>query len=46
MGPDLLFGRLVERGAIGQDRVQRRKGRSVWGRKVMGSVWEVLLWSS
>ena len=30
MGPDLLFSRLVERGAISQDRVQRRKSRFIW----------------
>ena len=45
MGPDFLFGRLVEGGAIGQDREQKRKSKSVWGRKVMSSVWNVLLWS-
>lgn len=36
MGPDFFFGVLVEKGVIGQDRVQRRKSRFVWGRKVMG----------
>lgn len=45
MGPDFLFGRLVERGAIVQGREQKRKSKSVWGRKVMSSVWDPLLWS-
>lgn len=45
MGPDFFFGVLVEKGVIGQDRVQRRKSRFVWGRKVMGSVWDVWLCS-